>query len=212
MKIAKSQIYSVNTYTALLEHQQKDLKLMHVNEYTAFIPILKNAFNWARHTFRPLDPSITPQQYLAFVRDPIDRWVTATATYCRKLGLLKKHYVQYINQNCFDSTALTQSLDRLLKHTLILDAHSVPQTVYLLPYADKDITLLLVNNELSERVNRLYGPLPSVPPINATQGNPYAEFLTLHLKQFLDRRHDITAQLRQLYIEDYKLLKNYKEL
>jgi len=204
MRLRKNEIYSISTYNLLIAIQS--LTLTAINSRTYHIPILKNGHNWMHQTFAGLNITVTDPspQYLVLLRDPVQRWTTGFNTYCRRWNLFRNQYIQHSHGQAIDQQQLWLDLDHITQHTLILDAHTVPQWAYIHDYPKHRINFVEFNDNISKFIHSCYGVTPKA-MYNSTQGNAYAEFLHSQITQYVIDR-DLLRQLHSIYEKDYELI------
>lgn len=165
-----------------------------INSNTVYVPIPKNAHSWMKNSFILLDPvPITEQdRYLIIIRDPIQRWITGMATYCRTLDLYVKEFLAD-QTPCFDA---------MLKQTLIPDGHCVPQHYYIKNVDPKICDVFIVNENLGHNINNYLKTSVSLLGVNVSN-TAYQQYLIHHLQQYVNTKPELLQQLKELYSGDY---------
>ena len=193
MDLLKSQLYTKQHYSRLLQDWPSTQR---ISSTIMYVPIPKNAHTWLKtnltltHT-----PSTVQDRYLILIRDPINRWITGMATYCRTLQLFKDNY--------WENTA--PDLERMLGKNLILDGHTVPQSYFLRNTDPSRCDVLEVNHSLPERVNSYLNLQLNPTPINASSTG-YQQYLIQHITEYALSQPQVMHKLNQLLEQDYPWL------
>lgn len=173
-------------------------KLLRLNSNTVYAPIPKCAHTWMLRSYptQAESTATSTDRCLILLRDPIQRWISGTGTYCDNTNTFKRelHNGQPFNW------------DQLFERTLILDGHTVPQTYYLRDINTTTADLFPVTAQLKQQISQYLNCAPAVSAANVTARNGSRKQITHSLTQYLQSNPQLQAQLQLLYAEDYELI------
>lgn len=155
------------------------------------------ANGWSIHILKDGDRF---EKMFAFVRDPIDRWVSGFATYAT-LHLCTQnfgsdHFVE-------DYTDLTE---RIIFDTVYFDDHTTPQSVYISQLTDP--ILLKYNHNLLEQIRWLLSDDVNDIGVddNVSENNYDTKQISKFMRERLQQNPPLMAKLVHAFSSDYELI------
>lgn len=168
-----------------------------LNSSTIYLPTLKCANTWASDLLAAQGYTTTSTRtaptVLIITRDPLSRWRSAVVTYMR---------IHHSDKTT--GSALQYTLDMLFESSLILDAHSAPQSQYVQHIPLDQILafdIATVSTNLAKYLNISIDPHLYR---NSTQQHPFMRWADQYLTGYLKRYN---SELHTIYQCDYELLK-----
>jgi hypothetical protein len=155
------------------------------------------ANGWELHILKDSDHF---EKMFAFVRDPVDRWVSGFATYAT-LHLCSQnfgsdHFVE-------DYTDLTE---RIIFDTVYFDDHTAPQSIYISQLTDP--ILLKYNHNLLDQIRWLLGVEINDISVedNVSENNYDTKQISKFMKERLQQNPPLVAKLVNAFSIDYELI------
>ena len=173
--------------------------LLRLNSNTVYVPIPKNAHTWMLRSFDYTAETHADikDRFLVILRDPIDRWITGIGTYCGNHNFFKREF--HSNQ--------APNWPLFFRDTLMPDGHTVPQTYFLRNVPLDQADIFIVNRDLKQHISSYLNVTTELSNANVTANSGYHRRITASLKQYLNANPNVTEQLKNMYAEDYAVLK-----
>jgi hypothetical protein len=170
------------------------------NASTYLTNILKNN-SWIHWNI--LDNSESIKTTIAFIRDPVDRWISGFATYAALhlfgYGYGSDHFVEDFND-------LSK---RIIFDQIIFDDHTDFQVKYVKQIQEHNPVFFRYNKNLITQINSFLGyDLNTTATISAnkSESNYDTNQVSQFLKKQLDHNPDLKAQVIQHYKQDYEFI------
>jgi hypothetical protein len=175
-----------------------------------YLNIPKNASTYLTNIFKEnnwshwniLDNSDTINTSIAFIRDPVDRWISGFATYAALHlfgpGYGSDHFVEDYND-------LSK---RIIFDQVIFDDHTEHQVKYVEQILDHNPIFFRYNENLIQQINSFLGH--DLNTITVSDNKSESNYDTNQISQFVKKQitnnPDLKAQVVQAYKKDYEFI------
>lgn len=175
-----------------------------------YLNIPKNASTYLTNIFKEnnwshwniLDNSDTINTSIAFIRDPVDRWISGFATYAALHlfgpGYGSDHFVEDYND-------LSK---RIIFDQIIFDDHTEHQVKYVEQILDHNPIFFRYNENLIQQINSFLGH--DLNTITVSDNKSESNYDTNQISQFVKKQitnnPDLKAQVVQAYKKDYEFI------
>jgi hypothetical protein len=150
-----------------------------------------------------LDNSESVKTTIAFIRDPVDRWISGFATYAALhlfgYGYGSDHFVQDYND----------LVKKIIFDQIIFDDHTDLQVKYVKQIQEHNPVFFRYNKNLITQINSFLGyDLNTTATISAnkSESNYDTNQVSQFLKKQLDHNPDLKAQVVHHYKQDYEFI------
>lgn len=176
-----------------------------------YLNIPKNASTYLTNIFKAnnwihwniLNNAESVKTTVAFIRDPVDRWISGFATYAALRlcgsGYGSDHFVEDFND-------LSK---RIIFDQIIFDDHTDLQVKYIQQILDHNPVFLRCNKELIQQINsflRYDLNTNIVVSDNRSESNYDTDQISRVMKKHLEDYPDLKAKVVECYKEDYKFI------
>jgi hypothetical protein len=175
-----------------------------------YLNIPKNASTYLTNIFKEnnwshwniLDNSDTINTSIAFIRDPVDRWISGFATYAALHlfgpGYGSDHFVEDYND-------LSK---RIIFDQVIFDDHTEHQVKYVEQILDHNPIFFRYNENLIQQINSFLGHDLNTITVgdNKSESNYDTNQISQFVKKQITNNPDLKAQVVQAYKKDYEFI------
>lgn len=154
---------------------------------------------WQHHDF---NPCMSYDKIFAFVRDPIERWISGFATYAA-LYICGNNYGSdhFVN----DYTELSQ---RIIFDQVFFDDHTCPQIVYINQIITNQPIFLRYNKNLISQINSLLGT--DIVDISVESNKSEENYDTKQIRKFIESKiksdPTLPSKLVKAFENDYQFI------
>jgi hypothetical protein len=181
------------------------------NQEIFYLNIPKNASTYLTNVLKEnqwlhwniLENSASIKITIAFIRDPLDRWISGFATYAALhlfgYGYGSDHFVEDYND-------LTK---RIIFDQVIFDDHTNHQVKYVKQILDYNPVFIRYNENLIPQINSFLGQdlnTTSTVDANKSESNYDTEQVSKFIKKQITNNPDLKARVVQAYKEDYEFI------
>jgi hypothetical protein len=181
------------------------------NQEIFYLNIPKNASTYLTNVLKEnqwlhwniLENSASIKITIAFIRDPLDRWISGFATYAALhlfgYGYGSDHFVEDYND-------LTK---RIIFDQVIFDDHTNHQVKYVKQILDYNPVFIRYNENLIPQINSFLGQdlnTSSTVDANKSESNYDTEQVSKFIKKQITNNPDLKARVVQAYKEDYEFI------
>jgi hypothetical protein len=181
------------------------------NQEIFYLNIPKNASTYLTNVLKEnqwlhwniLENSAGIKTTIAFIRDPVDRWISGFATYAALhlfgYGYGSDHFVEDYND-------LTK---RIIFDQVIFDDHTNHQVKYVKQILDYNPVFIRYNENLIPQINSFLGQDLNTTIIidaNKSESNYDTEQVSKFIKKQIANNPDLKARVVQAYKEDYEFI------
>lgn len=170
------------------------------NASTYLTNVLKEN-NWSHWNI--LDDSSTIKTTIAFIRDPVDRWVSGFATYAALhlfgYGYGSDHFVGDYND-------LSK---RIIFDQVIFDDHTDHQVKYIKQILNYNPVFFRYNENIISQINSFLGHdlnTTNIIDANKSESNYDTKQVSQFIKKQITNNPDLKARVVQAYKEDYEFI------
>jgi hypothetical protein len=150
-----------------------------------------------------LENSAAIKTTIAFVRDPVDRWISGFATYAALhlfgYGYGSDHFVEDYNDLA----------KRIIFDQVIFDDHTDHQVKYIKQILDYNPVFFRYNENLIPQINSFLGHdlnTTNTVDANKSESNYDTEQVSRFIKKQIANNPDLKARVVQAYKEDYEFI------
>ena len=175
-----------------------------------YLNIPKNASTYLTNIFKEnnwshwniLDNSDTINKSIAFIRDPVDRWISGFATYAALHlfgpGYGSDHFVEDYND-------LSK---RIIFDQVIFDDHTEHQVKYVEQILNHNPIFFRYNENLIQQINSFLGHNLNTITVgdNKSESNYDTNQISQFVKKQITNNPDLKAQVVQAYKKDYEFI------
>jgi hypothetical protein len=209
MKIDRSKIKNIQHRIALTPKSTYEFFYGNDSSEYCYAPILKNAHTWGKHFFKiyadfhPIQ-NHAGKKYIVFLRDPVQRWFSATSQWFE------------LNHTGSEDYVIDQTMMKMIFSTVKLDAHAMLQLEFIreIPRSS-DITFFDLGDPSFEsnlkhflytykicRFSKIANE-----KINVTEQDNFKSSIIEQLKQAFDKNVKYQDLIYRYYEADYDLIK-----
>jgi hypothetical protein len=182
-----------------------DKKYSYINIPKNASSMFKQLFNtWSFVNFQNIKQQPS-REYIAILRDPTDRWISATAEY-----LVGKYSTLGPKNNTLTDLEIIQVLEsnffqNLLFDFVIFDGHSLPQCWFLQQLNLQNIKFFYFDKTVNERVSVYTGTTYNNHWINQSLTFSKKSIIITYLKNLIDSDASLRNIIDKHYYADHKL-------
>lgn len=146
------------------------------------------------------------EQTIAFLRDPVDRWISGISTYLALkvlgIGYGSDHFIEDYNQFA----------ERIIFNQITFDDHTESQCTFLKQIKTFPINYFELDNIIANLNSFCKTDITSNSEIdnNSSEQNYDTKQISLFIRQQIEKSPELKAKIVNHYLDDYKLINNIR--